>query len=183
MAYKTELRIATVAERLKAHCRALIQTIDDAYSEYLKITDARNGQGVNIWSRVLYGTGDTGQVTLTVNATEKSVACLTGANLFSNYRVGRDINLSGFTNSENNQNNIEIITVTDDKLTLDQSSTGWISETDTTARVRENATSLEEDVVQAVIDTVARFDELKDALDNGSVATADRRADLMDFIW
>lgn len=183
MAYKEELRIATVEAVLKEHCEAVLTAVDNAYSQYLRLTDAQDGGTVLAWSRTLYGLADTGNSTLSVDAATKTISCATGANLFSGFRVGRDVQITNFTNAGNNQT-VEVKTVTADSITLVDSSTGWANETDdTNARVQENPTQPEQDKVTAVTNTSIRFSNLKDALDNVAVATADRRAIMQDWIW
>jgi len=182
MAYKEDLSIAVVAGRLKIHSNALLDAIDVGYSEYLKLTDAQGGVSDALWARVLFALADTNFATLTVVASAKTISCLTGANLFANFRVGRDIQLSGFTNGGNNQTE-EIKTVTDDMITLVDGATGLVDETDTNARGQESASTDETAIVTAAVAAKDRFKELKDALDNVAVSTADRRADLMDWVW
>lgn len=181
MANKDNLRISTVQEGLKIHTKAVLDSIDNASRFASQLTDAQDGDTSANWSRILYGTANTGSVTLTVDATAKTVSCLSGAGLFSNFRVGRDVQLNLFSQAGNNQTT-EITAQTADSITI-ANATGLVSETDTTARARENATLDERTAVDAVIATIARFNELKDALDNVAVTTADRRTDLTDWIW
>ena len=183
MAYKKDAKIATIEQRLKERSRALIDAIDGGYQDYLELTDAQNGQSVQVWTMDIYDLGDTKQSTLTVTASTRTISCLTGAGLFANFRVGRNVYISGFTNAGNNQSTVEIAAVTDDSITLIDSSSGWVDETDENARVREIGITDETDKVNAIITTKDRFKELKDALDNVAVTTADRRNDLMDWIW
>ena len=183
MSYKKDLKIAGIEQRLKERCRALIDAIDDGHQTYLELTDAQNGQSVQVWTMDIYDLGDTKQSTLTVTASTRTISCLSGAGLFANFRVGRNVYISGFTNGGNNQSSVEIAAVTDDSITLIDTSSGWVDETDETARVREIGVSDETDKVDAIIATKDRLEEFKDALDNAAVATADRRNDLMDWVW
>lgn len=182
MAYKDELRIATVEARLKESITALIDAIDAGTRLATELTDAQDGQTVLAWSRDLYGLADTGNATLTVDQATKTISCPTGANLFSGFRVGRDVQISNFTNAGNNQT-VEIKTVTADSITLVDSSTGWVSETDTNARVQENPTQPEQDKVTAVTNARSDLSEGGDFLDNVAVVTADRRSVLVDWVW
>lgn len=182
MSYKADLSISVVESRLKIHSNALLEAIDAAYSEYLKLTDAQDGVSNLLWARLLFDLADTDFATLTVDATAKTISCLAGANLFANFRVGRDVQLSGFTQGGNNQTE-EVKTVTDDMITLVDTASGLVNETDTNARVQEASTTVENDRVTAVVATKDRFKELKDAIDNVAVSTADRRDELSDFIW
>ena len=182
MAYTSDLRLATVQALLKEKINNVIAAIDDGADLAKRLTDAQDGSTVLAWSRVLFGTADTGNNTLTVNATAKTVSCLAGAGLFSAFRVGRNVQLTNFTNAGNNQT-VEIKTVTADTITLVDTSTGWVNETDTNARGQENTTLTEQDVVTAITNARTSLSELKNALDNVAVATADRRAILMDWVW
>ena len=184
MSYKTDLSIAVVEGILKTNCNALITDIDAAYDAFIKITDAKNGQTELAWARDLFNTADTLNATLTVDAATKTISCLAGAGLFANFRVARDVQITNFTNGGNNQTvEVKEVATDGDSITLVDSSSGWVNETDTNARVRENPNSEESDRVTAILAVIARFSEFKDALDNAAVSTADRRADLMDWIW
>lgn len=182
MAYITDLRLATVKSMLKEHINDVLLAIDSGAKLAQSLTDAQNGTTTLAWSRVLYGTADTDNSTLTVNATAKTVSCLAGAGLFSAFRVGRNVQLTNFTNAGNNQT-VEIKAVTADTITLVDTSTGWVNETDTNARAQENTTIAEQDVVTAIIATRDDLTELKNALDNVAVATSDRRSVLADWVW
>jgi len=181
MANKDDLRINVVEDGLRTHCNAIIDAIDAAAAYADNLTDAQNGSTVLAWSRILYNVSDTGQATLTVDSAAKTISCLTGANLFSNFRVGRDVQLTNFTNAGNNQTT-EITVVSNDSITIG-SATGLVNETDTNARAQENTSSTEQDKVTSVTTVRDRFSQGKDFLDNAVVATADRRADLQDWIW
>ena len=181
MANKSKLSISTVEQGLKEHCTAVLDAIDDGASYASKLLDAQGTDSTAVWSRILYATANTGKVTLTVDATAKTVSCLSGAGLFANFRVGRDVQLALFSNAGNNQTT-EITARTDDSITV-ASASGLVDETDTTARAWENTTPDERDIVDAIIATYARLNELKDALDNTAVTTADRRDDLTDWVW
>lgn len=182
MAYKEDLRISVVAAGLKERIEAILNAIDEGAKYADELTDAQNGATVLAWSRILYGLADTSNATLTVDATAKTISCLAGANLFSGFTVGRDVQITNFTNAGNNQT-VEVKTVTADVITLVDSSTGWVNETDTNARVQENPSQGEQDVVTAVTNTRSDLSELQDALDNVAVTTADRRSVLQDWIW
>lgn len=182
MAYKDDLRIATVKSLLREKIIALIDAVDGAARLAAELTDAQNGATVLAWARTLFGLADTGNVTLTVTASTKTISCQTGANYFSGFRVGRDVQLTNFTNAGNNQT-VEIKSVAADRITLVDSSTGWVDETDTNARVQENPTQPEQDEVTGVTNVRADMSEMQDALDNVAVATANRRAEMMDWVW
>ena len=182
MAYKEDLTIANVQARLKTVCLDLLNAVDQGYDESLKLTDAQNGATTLAWSRTLYQVGDTGVVTLSVDSAAKTISCLTGAGLFANFRVGRDVQLTNFTNAGNNQTT-EITAKPDDDTITIGSATGLVNETDTSARAQENTTAEEQAIVTAVIAVRDRFGEFKDCMDNVAVATANRRDDLQDWIW
>lgn len=181
MANKTSLSIAVVEAGLKKHCNAVLNAIDDAARFADQLTDAQDGDTTTVWGRTLYNTANTGKVTLTVDATAKTVSCLSGAGLFAGFRVGRDVNLNQFSEAGNNQTT-EITAVADDTITIGNA-TGLVDETDTTANARENPTNDEKDIVDSVVTVMAVLGELKDALDNTAVTTADRRDDITDWIW
>lgn len=180
MANKEDLRIAKVLQELKVVNNEITQAIDSGASLAARLVDAQDGENTAVWSQTLYGTAQTGTATLTIDAVAKTISCLAGANLFSGFRVGRDAQLKSFTDAANNQTS-EIITVTDDMITV--VSTTLVNETDTTAKAREAATADEKAIVDALILNTDRLTELQSALDNGVVATADRRGDLTDFSW
>lgn len=182
MAYKQDLTIANVQSRLKTVCLDLLNAVDQGYDEYLKLTDAQDGATVLAWSRILYQLADTGNTTLTVDAAAKTVSCLAGAGLFANFRVGRNIQFTNFTNAGNLVTTLITAKASDDQVTIGNE-TGLVNETDTNARGQENPTQPELDIVTAVTTVRDRFSQLKDAIDNVAVATADRRADLQDWIW
>lgn len=182
MANKEDLRISVVKDGLKTRCLAVLDALDEAADYAVKLTDAQNGGTVLAWSRTLYGVGDTGSVTLTVDSAAKTVSCLAGAGLFANFRIGRDVQLTSFVNAGNNQTT-EITTRPDDDTIGIANATGLVNETDSTARAQENTTSEEQAIVTAVTAIRDRFSEGGDFLDNQPVATADRRADFMDWIW
>lgn len=182
MANKDNLRISVVEQGLKTHCNALIDAIDAAADYAVKLTDAQDGGTTLAWSRTLYGVADTGNVTLTVDAAAKTISCLAGAGLFANYRVGRDVQLTNFTNAGNNQTTEITSTPTVDTIGI-SSATGLVNETDNNARAQENTTAEEQAVVTSIISVRDRFSEVKDAIDNTAVTTANRRADLMDWVW
>lgn len=181
MANKEDLRIAVVKDGLKTLTESILTSLDAAADYAVRLTDAQDGGTVLAWSRTLYGVGDTGSVTLTVDSAAKTISCLTGANLFANFRVGRDVQLTSFVNAGNNQTT-EITAVAADSITIG-SATGLVNETDNSARAQENTTSEEQAIVTAVTAIRDRFSEGGDFLDNGIVATANRRADYMDWIW
>jgi len=181
MANKDNLRISVVEEGLKEHCNAVIDAIDAAADYAVKLTDAQDGGTVLAFSRTLYNVADTGQATLTVNAAGTTVSCLTGANLFANYRVGRDVQLTNFTNAGNNQTT-EITAVSADSITIG-GAVGLVNETDNNARAQENTNAEEQAIVTAITTVRDRFTQMQDGLDNIAVATADRRTDLMDWVW
>ena len=181
MANKDDLRISVVSGGLKLHCTAVLDAIDDAAKYAGQLTDAQDSLTDLAWGRVLFGLGDTGQATLTVDATAKTISCLAGAALFANYTVGRDVQLTNFTNGGNNQTT-EITAVADDSITIGNA-TGLVNETDNNARAQESPKPDESDQVTAVNAVKDRLTELKDALDNTAVTTADRRDDLNDWVW
>ena len=182
MAYKDDLRISTVAARLKETGTAIIDAIDAGTRLSTELLDAQGSDSILEFSRRLYGLADTGESTLTVDATLKKISCLAGANLFSGFRVGRNVQLTNFTNAGNNQTE-EVKEVSADYIIFVDTSTGWVNETDTDARAQEDPTQPEQDVVSAVAATRQDMAELQDALDNAAVATSNRRAVLMDWIW
>lgn len=182
MANKENLRIATVEDGLKTRSLNVLAAIDEAADYATKLTDAQDGGTALAWSRTLYNVADTGSVTLTIDQTAKTVKCVTGAGLFANFRIGRDVQLTSFPTGANNQTT-EITSKPDDDTIGINGAIGLADETDSSARAQENTTADEQAIVTAVTTVRDRFTQLQDALDNAIVATADRRADLMDWIW
>lgn len=182
MANKDDLRIAVVADGLKTHCEAILTALDAAADYATRLTDAQDGATVLAWSRILYNVLDTGNVTLTVDSAAKTISGPTGSGYFANARVGRDVQLTNFTNAGNNQTTEITAVPNNDTITIGNA-TGLVNETDTNARAQENTTVEEQAIVTTVTTVRSRFSEMQDALDNTAVTTADRRADLMDWIW
>lgn len=182
MAYKSDLRIGAVQALMASRSRAVIDAIDAAAKLSAELTDAQGGDTVLSWSRTLYGTGNTGNVTLTVDATAKTISCTAGAGLFANFRVGRDAQITGFSGNAGNNQTTEITAQTDDSITI-ANATGLVNETDPNAKVQENTTADEQAIVTALVAAHARLAQLQDALDNSAVVTADRRSDLVDWVW
>lgn len=180
MANKDDLRIAVVEQLLKDAGTAVMKAIDDADKLADQLTDAQDGETTLAWSRTLFGTADTGPATLTVTASTGVISCIAGANLFSRFRPGRNVQITNFTTGAINQTT-EILAATDDSITIDN--TGLVDETDPNARCQENTTSAEQTRVTTSITARDRLPEFKAALDNGAVATANRRDDLNDIIW
>lgn len=182
MAYKADLRFGVATAGMRTHARAVLDAIDAAAKYSAELTDAQGGDTTLAWSRVLFGTANTGNVTLTVNATAKTISCTAGAGLFANHRVGRDVQITGFSTNPGNNQTTEITGQTDDNITI-ANATGLVDETDDNAKVQENTTAEEQAAVTALIAAHGRFAQLKDALDNSAVTTADRRSDLVDWVW
>jgi len=180
MANKEDLRIAKVLQELKIVNNAITQAIDNGATLAARLVDAQDGDNTSVWSQTLYGTAQTGTATLTIDSVAKTISCLAGANLFSSFRVGRDVQLKSFSDAANNQTT-EITAVTDDMITVVSST--LVDETDTAAKAREAATTDEKAIVDALILNTDRLTEIQAALDNGVVVTADRRGDLTDFSW
>ena len=149
MANKEDLRIAVVTDGLKTRCLAVLDALDEAADYAVKLTDAQDGGTVLAWSRTLYGTVDTGNVTLTVDSAAKTVKCVAGANLFANARPGRDVQLTNFTNAGNNQTT-EITAVPDADTVTIGDATGLVNETDGNARAQENTTAEEQAIVTGI---------------------------------
>lgn len=172
MANKSDLRIAVVKEGLKTRTSAVIQALDNAQAYVAELTDAQDGATSLAWSRILYGLADTGSVTLTVTVGSPNavISCLTGANLFDGFTVGRDVQITSFVNAGNNKTT-EILAQTSDSITV--INTGMVNETDASARCQVNPTAVENGVVDDVVSTKAQFPDL----------TTTQRDALTDWIW
>lgn len=175
MADILELRKAVVSQGMKEHSLNLIDLTQDAYEYAIRLTNAKNGATDLAWGRILYGLADTGNATLTVDATLKRISCIAGAGLFANYTPGRDAQLTNFTNAGNNQTTEITAYINADTVEI-ASATGLVDETDTNARVQENPTQPELDYVNKVNQFITDATTMNTAL--GTV-----KANLMDNIW
>lgn len=182
MANKNDLSISVITQGLKTHSNSVLDSIDAAVKYANQLLDAQDAQNDIVWGRILYGLADTEISTLTVDATAKTVSCLSGAGLFANFRIGRDVQLASFTNAGNLQTT-EITSKPDDDTIGIGNASGLVNETDTTSRVMESPTLAEKDVVADINTMITTLKELGDALDNAAVTTADRRDVIADWIW
>jgi hypothetical protein len=180
MTYKTRYTFEEVERILQIPCRTLLREMGSGEEVYQDLLNAQNSQTVLAWSRDLYGLPDTGNVTLSVNATTKVISCRTGANYFAGFQIGRDVQITNFTNAGNNQTT-EITAQSNDSITVGDA-TGLVDETDDpNARVQQNPTQEQQDSVTAVVNTALSLHELYGALTNVATTTADRAAKLRDF--
>lgn len=180
MTYKTRLTIADVERALQIPARTLLREITAAEEVYQDLLNAQDSQTVLAWTRDLFAKPDTGNVTLSVNATTKVISCRTGANYFAGFEVGRDVQITNFTNAGNNQTT-EITAQTNDSITIGDA-TGLVDETDDpNARCQQNPTQDEQDIVTAAVNAAAALHELYGAMTNVATTTADRAAKLRDF--
>ena len=172
MANKLDLRIGVVKQELKEEAAAVIEALDSAQAFVARLTDAQDGATSLAWSRILYGLADTGTATLTVTTGSPNavISCLTGANLFDGFTVGRRVQITAFTNAGNNKTT-EILAQTPDSITV--INTGMVNETNTSARAQVNPTSVENALVDDVVSTKAQFPAL----------TTTQRDALTDWIW
>lgn len=178
MVFKTRLTIEDVERSLQVSCRTLLREIQAAEEVYQDLLNAQDGQTVLAWTRELYDKPDTGNVTLSINDVTGVISCKSGANFFAGFQVGRDAQITNFTNAGNNQTT-EILAQTADSITIDN--TGLVSETDDpNARVQQNPTTEEQDVVTAAVAASDALHDLYLALTT-SVTALDRAALFRDF--
>jgi len=179
MTYGPYLSFDEVSRIAQAPCRTILRELQAAEEAYQRLLDAQAGQSVILWSRDLYQLPDTDFVTLSVVASTGVVSCRTGANLFSNFQIGQDVQLSGFTNGGNNKTT-EILDQTSDSITV--VNTSMVDETeDPNARAQQTATTPQTDSVTALVNAMLALHELYGAMTNETTATADRAALLRDF--
>lgn len=180
MTYKTRYTFEEVERILQAPCRTLLREMGTGEEVYQDLLNAQDSQTVLAWSRDLYNLPDTGNVSLSVVASTKTISCATGANFFQSFAIGRDVQVTNFTNAGNNVTS-EVTARTNDSITLGNE-TGMVDETnDPNARVQQNPTQEQQDTVTAVVNTALSLHELYGALTNVATTTADRAAKLRDF--
>ncbi len=180
MAYKLLATIDDVLLIMEQQGKTVLRVLNEAEQAYQGLLSAQDG-GTNLaWSRRLFQLSDTGNVTLTVVASDKTIEGQPGHSVFQSFTPGRDIQITNFTNAGNNQT-LEISSVVNpDKLYL----AGWsapVDETDTNARGQENGTQPELDIVQDIVDGMDALHELYLARVQ-DVTSADRAGDLEAFI-
>lgn len=180
MTYKTRYTFADVERILQSPCRTIIRELGSGEEAYQDLLNAQNSQTVLAWSRDLYDLPDTENVTLSVVASTKTISCRTGANYFAGFQIGRDVQVTNFTNAGNNVTS-EVTAQTNDSITLGNE-TGMVDETDdVNARVQQNPTQAQQDTVTGVVNSALALHELYGAMTNVATTTADRAAKLRDF--
>lgn len=179
MPHNDEITWADAVKKIEAPCRILLRELPAAEEVRLDLIAAQDSATDLAWGRILFETGDTRTSTLTVTASTKVINCLTGANLFSGFRVGRNVQLSAFTNAGNNQTT-EITAVDSDSITVGDA-TGLVDETDTAARAQENPDSIELDKIDDLQATMVGIEDLNKALNNTTITASDIIGLLRDF--
>ena len=169
------------SRKMEYTCKILLRELPAAEEVYQDLLAAQDTATDLAWGRILFQTVDTKTTTLVVDATAKTVSCRAGANLFANVQVGRNVQLTGFTNAGNNQTTEITSKVSNDAIGI-ADATGLVDETDTAARAQENPEQYQLDKIDALQATALAVHELWDALDNAStIAVKDRAALLRDF--
>lgn len=163
MAYREELSWDEVKQKMLAPCRTLIREIAAAKEVSAYMADAQDTLTDLAWGRILFDTGDTRNVTLTIDATAKTIECLPGAGLFEKHKVGRDVQITGFVTAGNNQTTEITSKVSNDKIGI-SSATGLVNETDTTARAQGNPDSIEQDWIDKLQLATAALDSIDTTL-------------------
>lgn len=181
MPANTDLTFTDEVRKLEAPCKILLRELAAADAVYLDITDDQDGITDLAWGRILFETTDTQNTTLIMDAVAKTVSCRTGANLFANIRVGRNVQITSFLTAGNNQTTEITAKISNDTIEIGNA-TGLVSETDTTARAQENPEQFELDKINELQATALALHELYGALTNEITTTADRAALLRDFI-
>lgn len=180
MGYKTLVRIDDVILEIERQAKTLQRVLDEADRSYDALLAAQNGATNLAWGRILFSLADTGNVTLTAVASDKTIEGSPGHSVFTAFKPGRNIQITNFTNAGNNQTVEVSSVVSPDKLYL----AGWtapVDETDTNARAQENPTQPELDIVQDVVDARVAMNELSLARFQ-DVTSSNRAGDLDSFV-
>ena len=182
MSFNENITLQELERTIQQKARALVNSILDA-EELFKDLSQAGIYSQNVFARTLYSLPDTGKRVLSVDATNKQITCLAGANFFASFLVGRQINISGFVNAGNNSVDSDLITAkTNDSITLGNSTT-LVNETDVDgARIKTNSFQDEKDIVNAAQATLTAMNEIFNFANNGaSPVQGDRLALLRDF--
>jgi len=179
MAYRGTLTRADVNRILTQRSKVLMREIKAGLEDYKTLLDAQNSQSVADWTRDLEGLADTKSASLTIVAATGVISCISGANLFAGFRIGRDVQTSSFTNAGNNILETEILAQTPDSITI--ATTGLVDETDTNARCQEVPIQAEKDETNAAIATALAFKKFDDLGTGATVTAEDLYALLRDY--
>lgn len=146
MPHNEDLTWADVVRKIEAPCRILLREIPAAEEVRLDLIAAQNGATDLAWGRTLFECFDTKNVTLTINETANTVACQAGANLFANARVGRDVQLTGWVDADNNQTTEITAKIDSDTIEI-ANHTGTLVNATEDARAQENPMQFELDKI------------------------------------
>lgn len=164
MAINEELTWAEVNRSLESMCKILIREGDAAEELRLKLLDAQDGDTNTTWAIRLFNLVDTGPQTLTIDATAKTVKCLTGANLFTNIQVGQDVKTTFFSvNPTNNQTTLCTGKPTADTVEI-LNAAGLVNETDSNAQLRQQSTASQDAKVAKAVATAAALGRIYTAI-------------------
>ena len=174
MAYNDDLTWDQASRNLEVSSRTLIRELKSGEETYQDLLRAQGNATDLAWGRILFETGDTGVGTLTMSASSSTISCLSGAGSFSGHRVGRDVQISNFSNAGNNQTTEITAKLDNDRIVIGNAS-GLVSETDNAARVQENPTQNELDQIdelQATALALNRMHVYAESTASGSAAYA-----------
>ena len=159
MPYNEEFRWEDAVRKMEIASRTLLREIQAGEEVYQDILRAQGGVTDVTWGRTLFNTAETGEITLSVNATTKVISGPSGGNYFASFRIGRDTKLSGFTNGGNNQTT-EVTARTNDSITIGDA-TGLVDETDTSnAECQENPSTEELEFIDGLQASIVGLHDL-----------------------
>lgn len=181
MPISEELTWDDVSGKLVTPLRILLREIFAAKAVYDDLINDQGGLTDLAFGRILFETTDTKSTTLIIDATAKTISCRTGANLFANIRVGRNLQMTSFTNGGNNQTTEITSKISNDSIGINIA-TGLVDETDTAARAQENPEQYELDKIAKLHATKTILLQIYDDFVGGTPTTSDKAALARDFI-
>jgi len=177
MTYSKDVTIDVAMRSVGDLAAAMVSAIIRAEEGYNNLLEAKGADDADIWARRLHSLPTTGTTKLTIDATAKTVFCITGANLFSRFLVGRTVQLSGFTDPANNDTGFLVTEVGGEYITLGDSTT-LVEEIGVGSELVEaEATTEETERTQAMIDAGIALHDIWECANNVVVAQGER----MDF--
>jgi len=192
MAYELDDTWEVVSREVSLISKQLVELLLKAEEKYQDITAAYVSSGNTdiAYARRLYQQPRTEKTRLKVDATAKTITHvdatgvkLTGSSLFASHQVGKDQNITNFTNAGNNiANTLLTAKIDNETIEIGEAST-LVNETGTgDERVQQQADTNQVDAVGELMATIEDLHEMYGALTNQATVTADRLAQLRKLI-
>ncbi len=175
MTYSQDVTIATAMNTIGLFAGEMVQVILKAEEGYNNLLEAKGTDSADVWARRLHALPDAGPSKLSVDATAKTISCLIGAGLFSEFTVGQMVETSGFTDAANNAAGWLVTDVPDHDSIVFGDSTTLVDETGTGDELVEvEATAEQTERTQAMIDAGVALHDMWEIANNVAVAQEDR---------